>query len=197
MGKFIYGDVIFPHLLSLNPKSKSFVEVRTRHNMRAARARKSAKFQRARASERVLLVFFERAGGQAPQLWEAWPGARARARALSTTQNCKLTTFLLVNFKNDHGKSCSVSRDWQPPQISAQSLPISQSYGQKPEFCYFQRADQRAISEEKCMGSYVPIKKFPHMGEGPYVGICRSCFLHFFDIIFPHLFRFCSISMIE
>ena len=80
-GKFFYGDVIFPHLLSLNPKSKSFVEVETRHNMRAPRARKSAKFQRARASERVLLVFFERAGGQAPQLWEAWPSARARARA--------------------------------------------------------------------------------------------------------------------
>ena len=51
------------------------------HNMRAPRARKSAKFQRARAEELVLLVFFERAGGQAPQLWEAWPGARARARA--------------------------------------------------------------------------------------------------------------------
>ena len=41
----------------------------------------SAKFQRARAEELVLLVFFERAGGQAPQLWEAWPSARARARA--------------------------------------------------------------------------------------------------------------------
>ena len=51
------------------------------HNMRAPRARKSAKFQRARAEELVLLVFFERAGGQAPQLWEAWPSARARARA--------------------------------------------------------------------------------------------------------------------
>ena len=49
--------------------------------MRAPRARKSAKFQRARAEELVLLVFFERAGGQAPQLWEAWPSARARARA--------------------------------------------------------------------------------------------------------------------
>ena len=59
------------------------------------------------------------------------------------------------------------------------------------------RKDQRAISAEKCMGSYVPIKKFPHMGEGPYIEICPSCFLHFFDIIFPHLFRFCSISMIE
>ena len=81
MGKFFYGDVIFPHLLSLNPKSKSFVEVKTRHNMRAPRARKSAQFQRARAEELVLLVFFERAGGQAPQLWEAWPSARARARA--------------------------------------------------------------------------------------------------------------------
>ena len=104
------------------------------HNMRAPRARKSAKFQRARAEELVLLVFFERAGGQAPQLWEAWPGARARARALSTTQNFKITTFLLVNFKNDHGKSCSVSRDWQPPKISAQSVPISKSYDQKPDF---------------------------------------------------------------
>ena len=81
MGKFFYGDVIFPHLLSLNPKSESFVEVKTRHNRRAPRARKSAKFQRARAEELVLLVFFERAGGQAPQLWGAWPGARARARA--------------------------------------------------------------------------------------------------------------------
>ena len=104
------------------------------HNMRAPRARKSAKFQRARAEELVLLVFFERAGGQAPQLWEAWPGARARARALSRNQNCKITTFLLVNFQNDHGKSCSVSRDWQPPQISAQFVPISQSYDQKPDF---------------------------------------------------------------
>ena len=94
------------------------------HNMRAPRARKSAKFQRARAEELVLLVFFERAGGQAPQLWEAWPSARARARALSTNQNFKITTFLLVNFINDHGKSCSVSRDWQPPKISAQSVPI-------------------------------------------------------------------------
>ena len=125
MGKFFYGDVIFPHLLSLNPKSKSFVEVKTRHNMRAPRARKSAQFQRARAEELVLLVFFERAGGQAPQLWEAWPSARARARALSTNQNFKITTFLLVNFINDHGKSCSVSRDWQPPKISAQSVPIA------------------------------------------------------------------------
>ena len=70
--------------------------------MRAPRARKSAKFQRARAEELVLLVFFERAGGQAPQLWEAWPGARARA--LSTTQNFKITTFLLVNFKNFNAK---------------------------------------------------------------------------------------------
>ena len=104
------------------------------HNMRAPRARKSAKFQRARAEELVLLVFFERAGGQAPQLWEAWPGARARARALSRNQNFKITTFLLVNFKNDHGKSCSVSRDWQPPKISAQSVPISKSYDQKPDF---------------------------------------------------------------
>ena len=49
--------------------------------MRDPRARKNAKFQSARAAERVLLVFFERAGGQAPQLWEAWPSARARARA--------------------------------------------------------------------------------------------------------------------
>ena len=63
------------------------------------------------------------------------PGrARARARALSTNQNFKITTFLLVNFKNDHGKSCSVSRDWQPPKISAQSVPISKSYDQKPDF---------------------------------------------------------------
>ena len=107
------------------------------HNMRAPRARKSAKFQRARAEELVLLVFFERAGGQAPQLWEAWPGARARARALSTNQNCKITTFLLVNFKNDQGKSCSVSRDWQPPKISAQSVPISQIYDRKPDFFKF------------------------------------------------------------
>ena len=53
------------------------------------------------------------------------PGrARARARALSTKQNLKITTFLLVNFENDQGKSCSVSRDWQPPKISAQSVPI-------------------------------------------------------------------------
>ena len=102
--------------------------------MRDPRARKNAKFQSARAAERVLLVFFERAGGQAPQLWEAWPSARARARALSTNQNFKITTFLLVNFKNDHGKSCSVSRDWQPPKISAQSVPISKSYDQKPDF---------------------------------------------------------------
>ena len=92
--------------------------------MRDPRARKNPKFQSARAWERVLLVFFERAGGQAPQLWEAWPSARARARALSTTQNCKITTFLLVNFENDQGKSCSVSRDWQPPKISAQSLRL-------------------------------------------------------------------------
>ena len=107
--------------------------------MRAARARKSAKFQRARAEELVLLVFFERAGGQAPQVWEAWPSARARARAraLSTNQNCKITTFLLVNFKNDHGKSWSVSRDWQPPKISAQSVPISQTYDRKPDFFKF------------------------------------------------------------
>ena len=98
--------------------------------MRDPRARKNPKFQSARAWERVLLVFFERAGGQAPQLWEAWPSARA----LSTNQNFKITTFLLVNFKNDHGKSCSVSRDWQPPKISAQSVPISKSYDQKPDF---------------------------------------------------------------
>ena len=118
--------------LNSHSKLRSFVEARTRHNMRDPRAQKSAKFQRARASERVLLVFFERAGGQAPQLWEAWPSARARARALSTNQNFKITTFLLVNFKNDHGKSCSVSRDWQPPKISAQCVPISQSNDQKP-----------------------------------------------------------------
>ena len=67
--------------LNSHSKLRSFVEARTRHNMRDPRAQKSAKFQRARASERVLLVFFERAGGQAPQLWEAWPSARARARA--------------------------------------------------------------------------------------------------------------------
>ena len=66
------------------------------------------------------------------------PGrARARARALSRNQNFKITTFLLVNFKNDHGKSCSVSRDWQPPQSSAQSVPISQTYDQKPDFFKF------------------------------------------------------------
>ena len=105
--------------------------------MRAPRARKNAKFQRARASERVLLVSFERAGGQAPQLWEAWPSARARARALSRNQNFKIITFLLVNFENDQGKSCSVSRDWQPPKISAQSVPISQTYDQKPDFFNF------------------------------------------------------------
>ena len=71
--------------------------------------------------------------------------ARARARALSTNQNFKISTFLLVNFKNDHGKSCSVSRDWQPPKISAQCVPISQSNDQKTYFFQFQRADQRAI----------------------------------------------------
>ena len=105
--------------------------------MRDPRARKNAKFQSARAAERVLFVSFERAGGQAPQLWEAWPSARARARALSINQNCKITTFLLVNFKNDQGKSCSVSRDWQPPEISAQSVPISQTYDRKPDFFKF------------------------------------------------------------
>ena len=99
----------------------------------------SAKFQRARAEELVLLVFFERAGGQAPQLWEAWPSARARARAraLSTNQNFKITTFLLVNFINDHGESCSVSRDWQPPKISARSVPVEKSYDQN-KFFYLQ-----------------------------------------------------------
>ena len=117
--------------------------------MRDPRARKNAKFQSARAAERVLLVFFGRAGGQAPQLWEAWPSARARARALSTNQNCKITTFLLVNFKNDHGKSCSVSRDWQPPKISAQSVPISQTYDQKPDFCKFKKAHH--FSSKECL----------------------------------------------
>ena len=29
--------------------------------------------------------------------------------------------------------------------------------------------------------NYVPINKFPHMGEGAYVAICWSCFLHFFQ----------------
>ena len=66
------------------------------------------------------------------------PGrARARARALSTKQNFKITTFLLVNFITDHGESCSVSRDWQPPKISARSVPVEKSYDQN-KFFYLQ-----------------------------------------------------------
>ena len=129
----------------------------------------SAKFQRARAEELVLLVFFERAGGQAPQLWEAWPSARARARALSTNQNFKITTFLLVNFKNDHGKSCSVSRDWQPPKISAQCVPISQSNDQKPISFNFKEPISAQFSHHFLIFfADIPLPRPPSLSAVPY-----------------------------
>ena len=128
----------------------------------------SAKFQRARAEELVLLVFFERAGGQAPQLWEAWPSARARARALSTNQNFKITTFLLVNFKNDHGKSCSVSRDWQPPKISAQCVPISQSNDQKPiSFNFKERISAQFSHHFLIFFADIPLPRPPSLSAVP------------------------------
>ena len=68
------------------------------------------------------LYFKKRAGG--PPALEG-PALSLSLSLSSTNQNFKKTTFLLVNFKNAHGKSCSVSRDWQPPKISAQSVPIA------------------------------------------------------------------------
>ena len=55
--------------------------------------------------------------------------ARARARALSTRE-FQNSHFLLYNFQNNQGKSCSAPRVWQLCKSSARSEPISQSYDQ-------------------------------------------------------------------
>ena len=82
-----------------------------------------------------------RAGG--PQLWRA-VRARARARALSTREFLQNSHFLLYNFQNNQGKSCSAPRVWQLCKSSAQSEPISKSYDQNkfPLFSYL-KIDQK------------------------------------------------------
>ena len=95
--------------------------------------------------------------------------ARARARALSTNQNFKITTFLLVNFKNDHGKSCSVSRDWQPPKISAQCVPISQSNDQKPISFNFKEPISAQFSHHFLIFfADIPLPRPPSLSAVPY-----------------------------
>ena len=95
--------------------------------------------------------------------------ARARARALSTNQNFKITTFLLVNFKNDHGKSCSVSRDWQPPKISAQCVPISQSNDQKPiSFNFKERISAQFSHHFLIFFADIPLPRPPSLSAVPY-----------------------------
>ena len=84
MGRHFYGDVIFSRLLS---------GYFTQH-ARPAVAKERQISTRARV-RLFFSCFFERAGGQAsPPVEEAWPSARARARALSTNHNFKKTTFL-------------------------------------------------------------------------------------------------------
>ena len=73
------------------------------------------------------LSFWIRAEG--PQLWRA-ERARARARALSTREFLQNSHFLLYNFQNTQGKSCSAPRVWQLCKSWAQSEPISKSYDQ-------------------------------------------------------------------
>ena len=79
-------------------------------------------------SEKYLLTFAKRAGGP-PAPWGGGPCARARARALST-RDFQNSHFLLYNFWNNQGKSCSASWVWQVCQSSARSEPISKSYDQ-------------------------------------------------------------------
>ena len=79
-------------------------------------------------SEKYLLTFAKRAGGP-PAPWGGGPCARARARALST-RDFQNSHFLLYNFQNNQGKSCSAPRVWQLCKSSAQSEPISKSYDQ-------------------------------------------------------------------
>ena len=86
----------------------------------------------ARTRQSPIITFIFKNGPEAPQLWR---GRLSLSLSLSSTnQNFKKTTFLLVNFKNDHDKRCLVSRDWQPQKISAQSVPISQNHYRKPDF---------------------------------------------------------------
>ena len=93
-----------------------------------ARARKNFLKQWARAhSEKYLLTFAERAGGP-PAPWGGGPCARARARA--KYPGLSNSHFLLYNFQNNQGKSCSAPRVWQLCKSSARSEPISQSYDQ-------------------------------------------------------------------
>ena len=79
-------------------------------------------------SEKYLLTFAKRAGGP-PAPWGGGPCARARARALST-RDFQNSHFLLYNFQNNQGKSCSAPQVWQLCKSSAQSEPLSQSYDQ-------------------------------------------------------------------
>ena len=117
MGRHFYGDVIFSRLLSGYPAQDA----------RPAPAKERQISTRARQSPSITFIF--KNGPEAPQLWR---GRLSLSLSLSSTnQNFKKTTFLLVNFKNNHDKRCLVSRDWQPQKISAQSVPISQSYDEK------------------------------------------------------------------
>ena len=96
-----------------------------------ARARKNFFKRWARAhSEKYLLTFAKRAGGP-PAPWGG--GLCARARALST-RDFQNSHFLLYNFQNNQGKSCSAPRVWQLCKSSAQSEPISKSYDQNNIF---------------------------------------------------------------
>ena len=98
-----------------------------------ARARKNFLKRWARAhSEKYLLTFAKRAGGP-PAPWGGGPCARARARARAralSTRDFQNSHFLLYNFQNNQGKSCSALRVWQLCKSSARSEPISQSYDQ-------------------------------------------------------------------
>ena len=96
----------------------------TTQHARPARAIERQISTRARGRTCFTCLFWTCGRPGPPALGGLAGRARARARALSRNQSFKITTFLLVNFKNDQGKSCSVSRDWQPPKISAQSVPI-------------------------------------------------------------------------
>ena len=134
----------------------------------ATRARERTPNFNARARENVFYLSFLNVREARPPS-SGRPGrARARARALSTNQNCKITTFLLVNFKNDHGISCSVSRDWQPPKISAQCVPISQSNDQKPiSFNFKERISAQFSHHFLIFFADIPLPRPPSLSAVP------------------------------
>ena len=102
--------------------------------MRAPRPRKSAKFQRARASHQSSPLFLK-TGRRPPSSGGA--GSLSLSLSLKYKPKLQKNHFFVSNFKNDHGKTCSVSRDWQPPKISARSVPVEKSYDQN-KFFYLQ-----------------------------------------------------------